>query len=92
MEQSISIDQVSGLFNAIPDVSFFVKDRQSRFVHVNDCFLRIHGFLSPSEMIGKQVLIFIRSRCDYFAEDNRVMNSAVYDQTELVTHHSGMPR
>ena len=96
MEQSISIDQVSGLFNAIPDVSFFVKDRQSRFVHVNDCFLRIHGFLGPSEMVGKQDFDFHPPAlaADYFAEDNRVMESGnpVYDQTELVTHHSGMPR
>ena len=54
LSEFISIDQVSGLFNAIPDVSFFVKDRQSQFVHVNDCFVRLHGFSDASDMIGKQ--------------------------------------
>ncbi len=96
MKNSISITQVSGLFTAIPDVSFFVKDRQSLFVHVNDCFLRIHGYSDPSDMIGKQDFDFHPPAlaAEYFAEDNRVMESGVpvYDQSELVTHHSGMPR
>jgi len=51
---SISVNQVSGLFDALPDVSFFVKDRQSQFVHVNDCFVRLHGCSDASDMIGKQ--------------------------------------
>jgi PAS domain S-box-containing protein len=96
MNESISIDQVSGLFNAIPDVSFFVKDRQSQFVHVNDCFVRLHGCSDASDMIGQQDFDFHPPAlaAEYFAEDNRVMESGrpVYDQTELVTHHSGMPR
>tara|TARA_Y100001933_G_scaffold86729_1_gene87929 strand:+ start:499 stop:1242 length:744 start_codon:yes stop_codon:yes gene_type:complete len=92
----MSVDQVSRLFNAIPDVSFFVKDRQSQFVHVNDCFVRLHGCSDASDMIGKQDFDFHPPAlaAEYFAEDNRVMESGnpVYDQTELVTHHSGMPR
>ena len=96
MKNSISITQVSGLFTAIPDVSFFVKDRQSLFVHVNDCFLRIHGYSDASDMIGKQDFDFHPPAlaAAYCAEDNRVMESGVpvYDQSELVTHHSGMPR
>ena len=96
MKNSISITQVSGLFTAIPDVSFFVKDRQSLFVHVNDCFLRIHGYSDPSDMIGKQDFDFHPPAlaAEYFTEDTRVMESGVpgYDQSELGTHHSGMPR
>ena len=96
LHEFMSFDQVSGLFNAIPDVSFFVKDRQSQFVHVNDCFVRLHGFSDASDMIGKQDFDFHPPAlaAEYFAEDNRVMESGnpVYDQTELVTHHSGMPR
>ena len=91
----MGLDQVCGLFNAIPDVSFFVKDRHSRFVQVDDSFMRIHGFSDPSEMIGKQDFDFHPPAlaAEYFAEDNRVMESGnpVYDQSELVTHHSGMP-
>jgi PAS domain S-box-containing protein len=96
LQDSISVDQVSGLFDALPDVSFFVKDRQSQFVHVNDCFVRLHGCSDASDMIGKQDFDFHPPAlaAEYFAEDNRVMESGrpVYDQTELVTHHSGMPR
>jgi PAS domain S-box-containing protein len=96
IHEFMRVEQVSGLFNALPDVSFFVKDRQSQFVHVNDCFVRLHGFSDASDMIGKQDFDFHPPAlaAEYFAEDNRVMESGnpVYDQTELVTHHSGMPR
>ena len=44
---------VASLFNAIPEASFFVKDRQSRFICVNECFLRIHGCSKELENGGE---------------------------------------
>ena len=44
---------VASLFDAIPEASFFVKERQGRFICVNECFLRIHGCANESDMVGK---------------------------------------
>lgn len=43
------------LFDAIPDVLFFVKDEQGRYTHVNITMVRRLGLKSRSEVIGKRV-------------------------------------
>ena len=87
---------VASLFDTIPEASFFVKERQSRFICVNKCFLRIHGCSNESEMVGKSDYDFHPEplAAQYDAEDKRVMETRqpVHNQAELVTHHSGMPR
>ena len=92
MENSL----VASLFDAIPEASFFVKERQGLFIWVNECFLRIHGCSNESEMVGKSDYDFHPEAlaAQYDAEDKRVMETRqpVHNQAELVTHHSGMPR
>ncbi len=92
----LGTSHVASLFNAIPEASFFVKDRQSRFICVNECFLRIHGCSKELEMVGKSDYDFHPEAlaAEYDAEDKRVMETRqpVHNQSELVTHHSGMPR
>ena len=87
---------VASLFDAIPEASFFVKERQGLFICVNECFLRIHGCSNESEMVGKSDYDFHPEAlaAQYDAEDKRVMETRqpVHNQAELVTHHSGMPR
>ena len=46
-------EQVLQLFDALPDVHLFVKDRQSRFTRANTAWLRMHGCRSEAEAIGK---------------------------------------
>jgi PAS domain S-box-containing protein len=43
---------LASLFEYLPEVYLFVKDRRSRFVKVNEALWRLRGFGSESEMIG----------------------------------------
>ena len=40
------------LFEYLPEVYLYVKDRRSRFVKVNEPLWRLRGFESESAMIG----------------------------------------
>ncbi len=52
---NISPGDIEVLFDAIPDVLFFVKDEQGRYTHVNITMVRRLGLKSRSEVIGKRV-------------------------------------
>jgi AraC-like DNA-binding protein len=89
-------DQFLALFDALPDVCLFVKDRQSRFVTGNRAWLEMHGGLAVDEVPGKTDADFQPAAlaAQYVAEDRRVMKSGrpLRDQAWLVRDHAGMPR
>ena len=88
--------QVLDLFDALPDVHLFVKDRDSRFVKVNAAWLAMHGLATAAEAIGKADDDFHPPAlaAQYVAEDRRVMRSGrpLRDQAWLVGDHTGMPQ
>lgn len=48
-----AIVELSALFNALPRVMFFVKDRSSRYIHVNAAFLDRIGAKAAKDVIGR---------------------------------------
>ena len=88
--------QVVDLFDALPDVQFFVKDRRSRFVKVNEAFLAMHGCAAPAELVGKTDYDFHPPAlaAQYVAEDRQVMRSGrpLRDRAWLVGDHAGVPQ
>lgn len=42
------------LFDAVPDVAFFIKDADGRYVIVNESLVRRHGLTRKSQVIGKR--------------------------------------
>ena len=46
--------EIEALFDAIPNVLFFAKDREGRYTHVNQTMLRRLGLRSRNEVIGKR--------------------------------------
>lgn len=91
-----SAEQVLALFDALPEVQLFVKDRASRFVKVNEAWLALHGCRSAAAAIGKTDYDFHPPALadQYVAEDQRVMRSGkpLRDQPWLVADHTGMPQ
>lgn len=89
-------EQMLRLFDAIPDVFLFVKDRQSRFVGGNAAWLAMHGCRTFAEITGKTDGDFHPPAlaAQYVAEDRQVMQSArpLRDQSWLVTDSAGRPR
>lgn len=65
------------LFDVLPDVYLYVKDRHSRFIHVNRAWLQIRGFGSVNEVLGRTDFDLhprhLATR--YIAEDQEVMRS-----------------
>lgn len=45
---------IEALFDAIPSVLFFAKDREGRYTHVNQTMLRRLGLKARSEVIGRR--------------------------------------
>lgn len=51
---SVDVALLSTLFDSAPDVAFFVKDSEGRYVAVNDSLAKRHGLRDKTEAIGKQ--------------------------------------
>jgi PAS domain S-box-containing protein len=50
---AIKVSLLQTLFDLAPDVAFFVKDAQGRYVTVNDSLVMRHGLKRKSDAIGK---------------------------------------
>jgi len=89
-------EQILRLFDEVPDVFLFVKDRQSRFIGCNAAWLTMHGCRRVAEIAGKSDADFHPPAlaAQYVAEDRQVMKSGrpLRDQSWLVPDHLGMPR
>lgn len=49
----VEVALLERLFDRAPDVAFFVKDAEGRYVAVNDSLVERHGLKSKSQVIGK---------------------------------------
>ncbi len=82
-----SPQQMQMLFNHLPDVYFFVKDRKGRFVMANDAFVRQCGAANECEIIGKSDFdYFPLGRAEsYVQDDTFVMETgeSIIDRVEL---------
>jgi len=78
---TIDATELEALFDAVPDVLFFVKDREGRYTHVNQTMLRRLGLKSRKELVGKQVaeVYPIGLGANYANQDEQVLAGAVID-------------
>jgi len=72
---------IEALFDAIPDVLFFIKDREGRYTHVNQTMLRRLGVKSRKEVIGRTAAEIYPTglSADYADQDTRVLDGAVIE-------------
>lgn len=88
-------EQALALFDSLPDVVLFLKDRKSRFTRVNQAFLAMHGCRSLADVEGRTDHDFHPPAlaAHYVAEDDRVMRSGrpLREQAWLVPDHTGLP-
>jgi transcriptional regulator GlxA family with amidase domain len=71
----ISADELEPLFDALPDVVFFVKDVDGRYTHANLTLVRRLGLKWRSEVIGKGAAELFPATLggSYAAQDRRVL-------------------
>ena len=84
------------LFDFLPGLSFFVKDREGRFIALNRRGCEYCGVTSESDAIGKTDYDFFpKSRADeYRADDAMVLESGepIVDRVESAPEDAGSPR
>jgi AraC-like DNA-binding protein len=80
------------LFEHVPEVCFYAKDRKSRFVRLNRANLAVYGVKDEESLLGRSDRDFHPPSLaeGYIAEDQRVMESGpVLNQTWLVPFLNG---
>ena len=84
------------LFEFLPEVYHYVKDRSGRYMRANRVVCRVVGVESDKEMIGKTDFDFFPPAiaAQYVDEDRRVIKSAetLSDQIWLVPDANGVPQ
>lgn len=84
------------LFDVLPHIYHFIKDRAHRYVKVNRSLLALHGCEAEAEMLGRTDFDFNPPTlaAQYVEEDRRVMETRqpLVDQVWLVQSADGTPR
>jgi len=50
----VGTDVLAELFDHAPDLAFFVKDAEGRYVAVNESLVKRHGYLHKSQVLGRR--------------------------------------
>src|SRR5262245_50190102 len=84
---------LDALFDYLPDVYMFVKDREGRFVRCNRAFVRLVHKNHEEEVLGARDADFFPGHLaeNYTRDDNSVMTSGkpIVDRVELVRNPDG---
>lgn len=87
MEMKISADELEALFDALPDVVFFVKDGNGRYTHANLTLVRRLGLKHRADVIGRNVTELFPASLggSYASQDRRVLEGEVIEN-QLEVH------
>ena len=87
METRIPADELEALFDALPDVVFFVKDVAGRYTHANLTLVRRLGLRRREEVIGRSVTELFPAAMggSYASQDRRVLGGEVIEN-QLEVH------
>jgi AraC-like DNA-binding protein len=83
---AIPAAELESLFDALPDVVFFVKDAAGRYTHANLTLVRRLGLKRREQVIGRGVAELFPAHMggSYAAQDKRVLGGeAIEDQLEV---------
>ncbi|MBS0382091.1 MAG: AraC family transcriptional regulator [Proteobacteria bacterium] len=87
MHTEVAIDDLVPLFDALPDVVFFVKDGAGRYTHANLTLVRRLGLESRADLIGKSATELFPASLgrSYAAQDQRVLRGETIER-QLEVH------
>lgn len=94
MQLNLPALEMQTLFDALPDVVFFIKDREGRYTHCNLTLVRRLGRKQRSEVIGNSPLdVFpLPLGGSYLMQDRRVLCGEVIDnQLEVHLYPNRLP-
>lgn len=94
IDTSIHASELQDIFDALPDVVFFIKDNQGRYTHVNLTLVRRLGARSRADLVGKTPLQLFPARLggSYLAQDQRTLSGeTIENQLELHLYANRAP-
>ncbi len=95
MMESLPSGPLIALFDCLPDVIFYAKDRESRYLAANRAMILAKNLHDPSDLLGKSDRDFhAAAMADaYIAEDREVMRTGepVLNRPWFVIDRSGRP-
>lgn len=86
MDVKISAGELQTLFDALPDVVFFVKDRAGRYTHANLTLVRRLGLKRREDVLGRNVTELFPSTLgtSYASQDRRALaGESIENQLEV---------
>lgn len=86
MDVKLSAEDMQTLFDALPDIVFFVKDRSGRYTHANLTLVRRLRLKRREDVIGRRAVDLFPSVLgnSYAAQDSRVLSGeAIVNQLEV---------
>ena len=86
--RAVDLPAMENLFDALADVAFFIKDRDGRYLSVNNTLVRRCGLRSKRELIGKTALDVHPPALahSYMAQDRHVIDSGTALAKHLELH------
>jgi PAS domain S-box-containing protein len=89
----VRVEELRHLFDHLPDVVFFVKDRAGRYLAANRALAERCGVAAPAQLRGLTVTALFPAQlaARYAAQDEQVLHTgrAVLDRLELHWHRRG---
>lgn len=90
----ISSQQALAMFNLLPEISFWIKDKQSRVMYANDSYITRVGYKNLEQLIGKSDYDFSPKHIakQFIVDDQKVMaGDVVTDRLEMnLTKEGGL--
>jgi AraC-like DNA-binding protein len=85
---TIGMEAVEAIFDALNDVAFFVKDRDGRYLSINGTMVRRCGVRHKRDVLGKTALeLFPRALAEtYLAQDRLVIDQGTPIDKQLELH------
>lgn len=86
--RAVDLSAMESLFDALPDVAFFIKDREGRYVSANTTLVRRCGLRTRRDLIGKTALDVHPQHLaqTYMQQDRKVIESGVALSKHLELH------
>ena len=83
----VSADLIERLFDALPDVVFFVKDTEGRYTHANLTLVRRLGLKRRSQVVGRRASdVFAAPLGAAYAEQDRLVLTGERIENHLEVH------
>jgi AraC-like DNA-binding protein len=89
---NISIKQLMVMFDLFPDTMFWIKDKNHKFIHVNQAFIENRKLKEAEEIVGKTDfdLFPIHLARQFFRDDNKVLaGQKITDRLEMNVSQTG---